>query len=56
MMAPVAARRADPVDALVADYRQRLPIYRDMYGATRDIHQKLAKLATGRGARDAGTA
>jgi xylulokinase len=55
-MAPVATHRADPVDALVADYRQRLPIYREMYGATRDVHQKLAKLAAGRGARDAGPA
>jgi xylulokinase len=42
VMAPVAARRADPVEALVADYRERLPIYREMYGATRTIHQKLA--------------
>jgi xylulokinase len=43
-MAAPPTRRVDPVEVLVADYRMRKPIYRDLYEATRDIHRRLDQL------------
>jgi xylulokinase len=44
-MAVPALRRIDPVKELVDAYRLRKPIYRDLYGASREIHRRLYELA-----------
>lgn len=43
-MAAPPKRRIDPDRELAQAYRQRLAIYRDIYGATRDLHRRLADL------------
>jgi xylulokinase len=43
-MAAPATRRINPTEAMVADYRLRKPIYRDLYQATRDIHRRLDEI------------
>ncbi|MER9675132.1 FGGY family carbohydrate kinase [Mesorhizobium sp. M0208] len=44
VMAAAPTRHVDPVDGLVAVYRDRKAIYRDLYRATRDIHTRLGAL------------
>ncbi|MER9682248.1 FGGY family carbohydrate kinase [Mesorhizobium sp. M0184] len=44
VMAVAPTRHVDPVDGLVAAYRSRKEIYRDLYQATRDIHTRLSAL------------
>ncbi|MER9793024.1 FGGY-family carbohydrate kinase, partial [Mesorhizobium sp. M0213] len=44
VMAAAPTRHVDPVDGLVAAYRDRKAIYRDLYQATRDIHTRLGAL------------
>ncbi|MER8881212.1 FGGY family carbohydrate kinase [Mesorhizobium sp. M0816] len=44
VMAAAPTRHVDPVDGLVAAYRSRKEIYRDLYQATRDIHTRLGAL------------
>ena len=41
-MTAAPARHVDPIDELVPGYRARKAIYRDLYHATRDIHERLA--------------
>jgi xylulokinase len=43
-MAERPVRRIDPVSGLVETYRDRKAIYKDLYGATRDVHRRLAAL------------
>jgi xylulokinase len=43
-MAEKPVRTVEPVAELVETYRQRKAIYRDVYGATKDIHTRLAAL------------
>jgi xylulokinase len=44
-MAAPPARQVEPAVALVAAYRARKQIYRDLYPATRDIHARLGALS-----------
>jgi xylulokinase len=43
-MAEKPVRRVDPASNLIETYRARKAIYKDLYGATRDLHRRLAAL------------